>query len=277
MDNTHNQRHVVSVVMAVYNEQDYLKDTIESILAQTFKDFEFIIVDDSSTDKTNRILDYYRQKDNRIKILTNNINKGCGWSLNKGIQSSKGKYIAIIDAADSAYPFRLEKQVNFLAQNRSIYLLGTYAYWINSDKQIIGQAKRDTNPHNMRQKAFRGCSAIHPTIMARKELFEQIGLYNAKLKHGRDFDLCIRTLKAGFEISNIPEFLMRLMQRDEGMTYANLKRAQISEFKIRLKNFPHFLGLWNGFYLLVTLLGCFLPTFVLHRLMDRVIKRGRVF
>ena len=255
---------LVSVIMPVYNEQRYLSRTVESILLQTFDNFEFIIINDGSNDRTSEILEKYRKGDNRVIILDNLTNMGCGWSTNRGIQASRGKYIAIIDAGDIAMADRLEKQVDFLEKNYSIYILGSYAYTINDDLQIIGMIKRDTDPLKIRKKAFRYCHAIHTTVMYRGELFDKIGLYDDRLKHARDFELLIRALKAELLISNIPEFLMYNIEKDTGMTYSNVKRVMINEFDIRLNNYCYFVNSWNTIYLFLVFIFCLLPEPVLR-------------
>ena len=104
---------LVSVVMSVYNDSKYLSESIKSILDQTLKDFEFIIVDDGSLDNSFDLLRRFKKKDNRIKILKNNSNMGLAFSLNKAIKESKGKYIARMDADDLSMPDRLKKQIIF--------------------------------------------------------------------------------------------------------------------------------------------------------------------
>ena len=110
----------ISVVMPVLNGEKYLAEAIESILNQTFQDFEFIIVDDGSTDQTPEILRSYANKDSRIQIVTNPINRGIGYSRNRGIALSRGEYIANMDADDLCLPERFEKQVRFLDSHPDI-------------------------------------------------------------------------------------------------------------------------------------------------------------
>ena len=116
----------ISVVMAVYNGERHLREAIDSILNQTFADFEFVIIDDASTDRSGRILQEYAGKDKRIVIIGNETNMGLSKSLNKGIRLTKGEYIARMDADDISFPDRFEKQVKFLDDHNDIGILGTH-------------------------------------------------------------------------------------------------------------------------------------------------------
>ncbi len=117
---TYFRKPLVSVVMPVYNRADMVRRAIDSILNQTFKDFEFIIVDDGSTDGTSHILDYYMHKDSRIRVIKNENNRGIAYSRNRGNKIAQGKYIAVMDSDDYAMPDRLEKQVAFMKNNPSV-------------------------------------------------------------------------------------------------------------------------------------------------------------
>ena len=115
---------LVSVIMSVYNGEKYLSKAIESILNQSYRNFEFIIVDDASTDSSLEIINEYLKIDNRIIILSNNVNIGLGSSLNKAIQFSSGEFIARMDSDDISIPDRLEKQINYLLEHKNIHILG---------------------------------------------------------------------------------------------------------------------------------------------------------
>src|SRR3990172_12530717 len=118
---------VITVLMSAYNAEKYLREAIESILNQTFKDFEFIIINDCSTDKTKKIIEEYANKDARIKLINNATNLGLTKSLNIGLKEARGEYVARLDADDVALPERLEKQYEFMNKNRDITLTGAWA------------------------------------------------------------------------------------------------------------------------------------------------------
>src|SRR5215218_8009066 len=111
----------VSVILPVYNGEAYLQEAVDSILAQTFTDFELLIINDGSTDDSERIIDSY--KDSRVKHLKNEQNRGLIFSLNRGVEAAKGAYIARMDADDVALPERLEKQMQYLKQNKEVGIL----------------------------------------------------------------------------------------------------------------------------------------------------------
>lgn len=264
---------LVSVVMSVYNEEKYLKDTIESILGQTFTNFEFIIADDGSTDKTQDILKNYAQKDVRIKLIVNERNLGLAKSLNRGIERTKGKYIARIDAGDLSRPERFEKQVRFSEGNEDSYILGTWAYWINEGKEIIGtwEVPPSINPTLL----YKTGGAIHPSIMIRRELFQKIGLYNENYDIPLDFEFYMRAIRNSFGISNIPEFLISVMRRDTGMTFSQLRTTQLRLFEIKLKYLPYLFNFWNIIYTMRSLVGCLLPSSLLRIFADRRVRNIR--
>lgn len=262
---------LVSVVMAVYNEEKYLRDSIESILSQTFTDFEFVVINDGSVDKTQDILENYAQRDRRIKLIINERNLGLVKSLNKGIKLAKGKYIARMDAGDVSYPERLNKQVEFLEDNRAVYIVGTSAYWMNGNKTIIGGSKFPTVVDGI--SLYKTGGAIHPSIMIQSQLFEKIGLYNEQ-DISLEFELYMKAIKNGFGISNIPEFLISVMQRDTGMTFSHLRPTQLHQFEIKLKYLPYFFNFWNVIYTMRSLVGYLLPTFLLKKLGERHIRHN---
>lgn len=261
---------LVSVVMSAWNEERYVGKTIESILSQTFTDFEFIIVNDGSTDKTQHVLDDFASRDKRIKIIVNEANIGMAQSLNRGIENAQGDYLARIDAADTAHPSRLEKQVRFLYDNPEIYIVGTYAYWIDEDGKTIGEWRV---PEVIEYgKLFKSQIAIHPSIMTKRELFKKIGLYTVKYDISLEFDLYLRASKYRLGIANVPEFLTCVMSRDQGLTQTNLRTTQWHQFKIKMAYLPHFFSFWNVLSTIRSFVGLLLPSFLLKRIVRKSIR-----
>lgn len=129
----HGELPLIYVVMSCYNREKYVVEAIESILNQTYTNFEFIIIDDCSTDNTFEIVKEYAKKDNRILALKNDKNYCYVHSLNKGIEIAKGKYIARMDDDDISLPERFEKQVEFLEKNEDIIALGTFIEIFSDD------------------------------------------------------------------------------------------------------------------------------------------------
>ena len=127
----------ISVIMSAYNSEKFISKSIDSILAQTFKNFELIIINDSSIDKTKDIIETYRKKDKRIKIICNRQNLGPAKSRNRALKIAKGEYIAIMDSDDVSLPKRLEVQYHFLENNPDIFLIGGGAIKINESGEVI--------------------------------------------------------------------------------------------------------------------------------------------
>ncbi|MFW6383201.1 MAG: glycosyltransferase family 2 protein, partial [Nanoarchaeota archaeon] len=135
-----NKKPKVSVLMPAYNSQDYISDAIESILSQTYTDFEFVIIDDCSTDDTWKIIKKYAKNDKRIKAFKNVKNSGVTVSLNNGLEKCSGDYIARMDSDDVSLPKRLEKQVEVL-ENGKADVVGTNIYFIDEQGKVFGKRK----------------------------------------------------------------------------------------------------------------------------------------
>ena len=195
----------VSVVMSVYNGELYLKESIESILNQTFTNFEFIIINDGSTDDTPQILDEYRSKDNRIKII-NQENIGLTKSLNKGIRLSKGEYIARQDADDLSKPERFTKQVKVLDQNPHLSAVFAINNFIDEHGNYLCTKQL---PSNQRVKCLLKYAnpLIHGTAMLRKADFQKIGWYDEKYRVGQDRVLWKKMVSSGLYFDIIREVL----------------------------------------------------------------------
>jgi len=180
---------IVSVVMCVYNDEKNVAKSIESILNQTFANFEFIIVNDGSTDKTAEILNSYAQKDSRIKIF-HKENSGTTASANFGISKARGKYIARLDSDDISYPHRLHTEVELLDKNPAAGLIGGGADMIDQDDNIIGTRNIKTkNPK--RTLLFRNIFQ-QSDVMFLKSVFDSLGGYRDKFKNGEDYDMWLR-------------------------------------------------------------------------------------
>jgi glycosyltransferase involved in cell wall biosynthesis len=196
----------VSVILPVYNGEKFLDESINSVLNQTFKDFELIIVNDCSTDNSLKIIKRYMKKDKRIILINNPKNLGLQKSLNKGLKISKEKYIARMDADDISLPNRLQLQVNYLEKNRDIFLIGSSAIVIDEDGKRIGVFKKFDNYRKVKRKLLKNNHLIHPSIIFRnsREFF-----YREKFKTSEDYDFYLRILSSGKKITNLPEFLIK--------------------------------------------------------------------
>jgi glycosyltransferase involved in cell wall biosynthesis/Tfp pilus assembly protein PilF/ubiquinone/menaquinone biosynthesis C-methylase UbiE/pyruvate-formate lyase-activating enzyme/dTDP-glucose pyrophosphorylase len=194
----------VSIVMSVFNQENFIDKAVKSILEQTFTDFEFIIINDGSTDETQKVL--RRFDDPRIRLIKQEENMGLTSSLNRGMSIAKGKYIARMDGDDISLPTRLEKQVQFLDKHPEIAVVGTYSYWINDYQKVIGMSDFPHNNEKMQVDMLRRNCLCHGSIMSRRKVLEEFGFYDEEFKFAQDYDLWLRVSEQ-YKIANVPERL----------------------------------------------------------------------
>ena len=189
--------------MPVYNAESFLEEAINSILRQTFYDFEFIIINDGSTDKTEEIILSY--KDSRILYQKNEKNSGIVYTLNKGFSIASGMYIARMDADDIAHNDRFEKQVSYLESHPEVAVCGTDVSFIGG---FQGNARLPTGSDWIKANMFFSCAVAHPTVLIRRKvLFDNDFLYDSHFEKVEDYDLWCRIAEK-YEINNCPEPLL---------------------------------------------------------------------
>lgn len=216
----------ISVVMPVLNGEKYLAEAIESILNQTFQDFEFIIVDDGSTDRTPEILQSYAQKDPRIQILTNPINRGIGYSRNRGIALSRGEYIANMDADDWCLPERFEKQVNFMDSHPDVAVLGTACVIVANDGKSQRKLVHPSQPGLIRWHLLYGVPVIQPSTIIRKKVFENPDLlYDEGVPPAEDYALWVK-LAPNYKFSNLRDILYRYRWHESNISVTKILAQQ---------------------------------------------------
>lgn len=202
---------LVSVVMSTYNRADVLPTAILSVLKQTYQDFEFIIIDDGSTDETPEILKKFAERDHRIVILTNKPNQGLIFSLNRGLKAARGKYIARMDDDDVMIPNRLEHQVRFMKAFPQTSILATGYYYKNRKRpemKPIPVSCPIPSDRILLDLLFENILA-HPTIMIRKSFLEDHHLqYDFRFKGAEDYDLYRQVIFNRGIISCFPKPLM---------------------------------------------------------------------
>lgn len=196
----------VVILLTVYNRLS-VKDTIESILNQTYKDFQLLIVDNASDDGTYELLEKYAQTDSRIVLVRNEKNMGQTYSLHRGMSLIKGKYIARIDADDLMMPTRLEKQVSFLENNSDYGVCGSWIQFITDDNRKGAVIRTCTTDDGLRVMQHIHCAFYHPAIMMRRSVLEEYKLaYDANYKMAEDYDMW-RQILSYSKGSNIGEVL----------------------------------------------------------------------
>ncbi|WP_121355477.1 glycosyltransferase family 2 protein [Flavisolibacter nicotianae] len=197
----------VSVILPVYNGETYLNEAIDSILAQSFTDFELLLINDGSTDSSEQIILSY--SDPRIRYLKNEKNKGLIYSLNYAVSEAKGKYIARMDADDIALPQRLEKQVQHLRQ-KNVAVLATRVNLIDASGNPLPDWQADKSNITFKEikkyLPLNNCLA-HPTVMANADIFKRYP-YRENQKYSEDYDVWLRLLAKGLQIEKLPEPLL---------------------------------------------------------------------
>jgi len=210
----------VSVVMSVYNGEKYLTEAIESMLNQTFTNFEFIIIDDGSTDESLAIIQKYSNQDERIILVRNEKNMGLAASLNKGILLARGEFIARMDADDISCKNRLEIQIQHMRENSKLLILGSAVDVIDENRGVRNHIYPPTSPVEIFWSIVSACCIpfIHPTVIFRKELFIKVGYYDVAILAGQDYDLFSRAVMSDLPmecVGNLSEKLLQYrVQRD---------------------------------------------------------------
>lgn len=219
---------LVTVLMSVYNGERYLRDAIESILSQTYTNFEFLIINDGSSDKSEEIICSYSDK--RIRYIRNSENLKLIASLNKGIDLALGKYIARIDADDIALPTRIEKQVDWMEKHPQIGVLGTFVETIGLDKNY--EIHFLTDHANIRAKLFFNNYIHHPTVLIRRDVLLHNQIRYETFLHAEDYLLWLRLAKVT-EIEIIPEILLkyRMHQDNISKVHQEFQRKQTEELR----------------------------------------------
>ena len=218
----------ISVLMPVYNAEKFLNESIDSILNQTFKDFEFIIINDASTDKTDRIIKSY--KNPMIKIINNKVNIGLTKSLNKGLGIAQGEYIARQDADDVSIPERLDKQYNYLEEHRQIFLVGTGVYYIDEKGNVKTIGKPLTGPELIKKTLFTNNCIYHPSIMFRNE---ENNFYREKFLYTQDYDFYLILLSNGKDLDNIKNPFIKYRINPDGISWVKKSKQKLFEIKAR--------------------------------------------
>jgi len=226
----------ISVLMPAYNAEKYIAVAIESILGQTFKDFEFVIVDDDSTDNTWAIIQRFAEKDKRVVPIRNKGNLKIAKTLNTGIKLARGKYVARMDADDWSYPDRLEKQHHFMEEHPEVGIMGGTMVIVNEVGKVTGERRYYARDKEIRKSIFKFSPFCHPAVMIRKSVLEKSGLYDPRYKSSEDYDLYFRIgLHAKF--ANLEDRLIRYRVLPGSLTTGKLKRVELTTIEVRKKFF----------------------------------------
>jgi len=212
--------------MSVYNGQEHLREAVDSVLGQTFTDFEFLIVDDGSTDHTLEILRSY--DDARIRLIVQE-NRGLVDSLNRALEEAKSEYVARMDADDVSLPERFSSQIAFLDAHPEVGILGTAVVYIDRGGEVVGSWHVPTLPGEIGWQLFFGTCLAHPSVMMRRELVLELGSYDGDALYAEDYDLWARAVSlAG--LANLDSELLQRRAWEESVTH---RHTEIQEQTVR--------------------------------------------
>jgi GT2 family glycosyltransferase len=230
----------ITALMTVYNGEAYLKEAIDSILAQTLPEFVFLIVDDGSTDTAPAILEKYAGEDARVRIVTNEKNIGIAASLNRGINLIDTPYIAIMDMDDISQPERFELQLAYMESHPEVAAVGCQMMLFHSENPQQGTVlwQMPTSPHIVRQWMYRKAYCLpHPGSMLRTMDIKAVGGYREQFRAAQDYDLWLRLLEK-HELCNLPETLLFHRQHDASVS-TKCRAQQMMEHVLAMQSFEY--------------------------------------
>jgi glycosyltransferase involved in cell wall biosynthesis len=246
-----------TVIMSCFNSSQFLAKSIDSVLLQSFKQFEFLIIDDYSTDDTYEILNNYSKKDERIKVYKNKVNLGLTANLNFLIKEASGEYIVRIDADDVCKKDRFYKQIEYLDNNPTIGLVGSSCNVIDEHSNVIGNRTNPCNHSDIIRNLIIFNPINHPTVVIRTEI-ALFHLYDTSYRTSQDWDLWIRLYKNKIKFYNLPEKLIDYRVSSDYLAKKSY-RYRFNELKIKLNHFFSFNIFKSLIGVLLTIFLIFLP------------------
>lgn len=222
---------LVSVLMPVFNAEMYIVDSINSILAQSYKNIELIILNDASTDQSGKIAQNFAKKHKNVHYFENTVNKDIAESRNILVSKARGVYIAWQDADDISLPDRLRLQVDYLEAHPKVGILGG---WLQFFDESGGTSirKYDSSDETLRKKIFRYSPVAQPTAMIRAVALKQAGLYGKDLSPAEDIDMSFR-IGVNWEFGNLQSICLLYRRHDASASFSNVKKAEIITLKVR--------------------------------------------
>ena len=249
----HDLNPKVSVILPVYNGAGTVEGAIRSILAQTFEDFELLVINDGSTDDTRRVVDAF--KDSRMRIFHLPQNVGRSEARNAGLAKARAPYVAMIDADDLAYPERVERQFIFMEQNPRIALCGAWAH-VEDEKGHRIEWRQPLTNEEIRHSIVRSNTFIHCTVLARKSVLEKLGGFNKRFEPAEDYDLYLR-ITSQYPVANLPSVLASYLAHS-GCGYR--MKEQWAKVPVRWNAIRHYgYPSFQSIYLFTPLLGLLVP------------------
>ena len=223
----------ITVLMPVYNCELYIQEAVDSILNQTYTDFEFLILDDASTDQTVSIIKNY--KDSRIQLIEKPLNTGYTNSLNYGLQLAKGKYIARMDGDDISFSERFARQVSYLEANPDVVLCGTSYKIIGNDKKLSFPENHDA----IKLALLRGNCIAHPSVMIKKKILDDFSIiYDTSKEPAEDYDMWVRLLCIG-NLHIIQDVLLEYRIYNTQVSKKRAEEQKKNDIKIKFQLFNY--------------------------------------
>jgi len=223
----------ISAVLPVYNGEAYVREAVESILAQTFPDFELIIINDGSTDGSGEILRELASRDPRI-VLVERANGGLVSALNEGIEMARADLIARMDADDAAVPERFALQLARMRAEPELGVLGSFIRIVDKTGRFIRQGSYPVMPAETARFLKHGSPLAHPTVMMRKEAVMKVGGYRQAFSHCEDYDLWLRISELGYAIANIPQPLLNYRVHGANVSTVHREAQELGTIVARL-------------------------------------------
>jgi glycosyltransferase EpsE len=237
------KKPVVSIIMSTYTDASYINDAIESVLQQTFLDWEFIIIDDTSTDNTGQIIDEITRKDDRFVVIHNKRNKGQTLNLVLGVELAKGEFIARIDGDDIWIDkSKLQKQINFLKDNPEYGLIGCWANIVDKNGYKTSEGRSPCTDNAIRSYMLIENCFFHSSVMIRRSIVEKVGNYDSRVRSSQDYEYWLR-IGLVYKMHNLDKFMINYRMNPNGMTSTNydLQLSDTFEMVKKFKNFyPHY-------------------------------------
>mgnify|MGYP003705971511 CR=1 FL=1 len=232
--------------MAAYNSEKHIEESICSIINQTYENFEFIIVNDGSTDNTPSIIKKYAKQDKRIRYI-NQKNIGLTKTLIKFINKARGIYIARMDTDDISHPERLALQVDYLDNNQNIGVIGSWVNIIDEKGKVRRKKRLITESEKIKKRIIYSNQLVHGAATFRKDIYFLAGGYDSNFKYSQDYDLWLRMINKT-NITNYPDYLYYVRYHTDSLTNKNFKSQREYAVNAIVKNVSHQKILYNNFF-----------------------------
>ncbi|MDD4286887.1 MAG: glycosyltransferase family A protein [Candidatus Peribacteraceae bacterium] len=230
---------LVSVVMPAFNVEQYIAEAIESILSQSFSDFELIIVNDGSQDGTQHMIETYAMQDKRIIVLSLQKNAGVAHARNLGIIQARGTFVAMMDADDISLPERLEAQVRFLQSQPKVGVVGGAILVLNERMVPVAERRYWIDDATIRKHLFLFMPFCFGSIMIRRNVLVRSGMFDTVYQVAEDYDLYFR-LGRTMQFANLPQVVYWYRTRSHSLTHERRRDMEIATINIRKKYFKEY-------------------------------------